>query len=331
MAYENPYVMDPKLARDPRHNRTQEQAAMGRAAQGLGAQQNALGMYEQAALGQGPSVAELQMRQGGDQAIANAAAIAAQGRSGNLGSMQRQAGQAGAALGIQTNQAAAQLRAGEQQAALAGYAGLGTQMQQAGAQEQLTYAGFGNQQQLAAQQLGTQYDLGRRELAMQQQQNNRQFGMGLGQLIAGGAAGAGQTAAMFMSDERLKTGIAPGGGEASEALAALGGGATFNYVPGAGPPGRRIGPMAQDMERTPAGASAVIDTPAGKAIDRDQALGLALAGASEQELRLRRIESALGTRPTDPTVGGPIQGVPIVTAGSSFKPQTMGAALGRVA
>src|SRR5690606_36067945 len=170
MAYENPYVMDPSLARDPRHNRTMETGAADRAAAGLGAQQDALGMYRQAALGQGPSVAELQMRQGGDQAIANAQTIAAQGRSGNLGASMRQGGQAGAAIGMQTNQQAAQLRAQEQQAGMQGYAGLGTQLQNQALQEQLAYGGFGNQQQLQAQQLGTQYDLARRDLELQRKQ-----------------------------------------------------------------------------------------------------------------------------------------------------------------
>jgi len=45
---------------------------------------------------------------------------------------------------------------------------------------------------------------------------------------------------------------------------------------GAGP-GRYVGPMAQDLEKTPAGASAVVDTPRGKAVDTGR---LALVNSS---------------------------------------------------
>lgn len=43
------------------------------------------------------------------------------------------------------------------------------------------------------------------------------------------------------------------------------------------PAGERLGLMAQDLERTDLGRRAVVETPQGKAIDRDNALGLSLA------------------------------------------------------
>lgn len=328
--YENPYVMDPALAKDTRHLRQSEHQARALAGQGLGAQQDALGMYRDAAMGNGPSVAEAQMLVGADQSIANQTAMAAMGRSGNLGSIQRQAGQSAVATNLATNQQLGALRAQEQQAAMAGYAGMGTQMQNQALQEQLAYAGLGAEAQLQAQQLGTQYDLERRQQKIQQQANNRQFGLGVSQQVLG-AVGTGLGAAGIVSDRLLKTNVRPSGGAASETFAALDPSA-FEYVEGAGPPGDRVGVMAQDLARTPAGAAVVVPTEDGLAVDTGQLEALNAAGLAEHEQRMRRLEEMLAMQsPTQPTVGGPVQGVPIsqpqMLAGSSFKPMATAGAL----
>src|SRR5688572_4655083 len=161
---------------------TQAMAGSGGAAlaNARGAQGQALGMYQDMAAGNGPSVAQLQMQQGQDQAIANQMAMQAQGRGGNLGANMRAASQAGVGMQMQGNQQAAQLRAQEQQAAMAGAAGLSTEMAGQGLQQQLGAQGMLGDaygQQLAAQ---TQWGLGQRELDLKQRQGNRQFGMDLG-------------------------------------------------------------------------------------------------------------------------------------------------------
>ena len=53
----------------------------------------------------------------------------------------------------------------------------------------------------------------------------------------------------------------------------------------------RPGVMAQDLERSPAGADVVFDADGGtKGIDRDRALGFTLAAAAGLDKRLRRVE-----------------------------------------
>lgn len=133
-------------------------------------------MYRDAAMGNGPSVAEQQMKAGADQAVANQMAMQAQGRGGNLGANMRAAGQAGVGMQMQNNQQAAQLRAAEQQAAMQGFAGLGSTMADQGLQQQLAGQGFAGDiygQQLASE---TQWGLGQRELDLKQREGNRAFG-----------------------------------------------------------------------------------------------------------------------------------------------------------
>jgi hypothetical protein len=62
----------------------------------------------------------------------------------------------------------------------------------------------------------------------------------------------------------------------------------------------RAGIIAQDLERSPAFAPAVVDTPAGKAVERDRALSVALAELGGLDKRLRQIE-----RPEYPTTRQP--------------------------
>ncbi len=132
-----------------------------------GAQYDALGMYRDQAMGNGPSVAQAQLQSTGDRDMARQMQMQATGRGGNLQATQRAATTAGAAQAQQTRDSLAALRAQEQQQAMAGYAGLGSQMAGQSLQQQAMY-----EQQLgaanAAQLQGSiQYDLGRREIAAQ--------------------------------------------------------------------------------------------------------------------------------------------------------------------
>ena len=95
-----------------------------------------------------------------------------------------------------------------------------------------------------------------------------------------------------MSDERQKTSVAPAEKQVSEMLDKL---SPFAYrykdesLPGTAP-GQRFGIMAQDLERSAAGKSAVRETEHGKMIDVGQGLGVALAALSTLHRRLKAVE-----------------------------------------
>lgn len=73
-----------------------------------------------------------------------------------------------------------------------------------------------------------------------------------------------------------------------EMMRSLDGGYAYNYRDGSGedPTKRRYGVMAQDLERTPMGASLVEDTPRGKVIDTRQATGSLLASVSDLQKQI---------------------------------------------
>lgn len=135
------------MSKDPRANiqnqgiRTIQgmQRAQGDYEGALGSQQDALGLYRDAAMGQGPSAAGSMLQQGSEQAMANAQALASQGRNGNLQASNQAAVTAGLAASNQASHAAAQQAAMEQQAAMQGYAGLGSTMAGQAMQQQNMY------------------------------------------------------------------------------------------------------------------------------------------------------------------------------------------------
>jgi len=95
------------------------------------------------------------------------------------------------------------------------------------------------------------------------------------------------------SDERVKTDVGRGDVAASEAMAELKP-STYQYAsPEYGPGGQKIGIMAQDLEKTPAGSQLVQNTPAGKQVDVAGGMSLALASGADQEKRIRELEAAL--------------------------------------
>lgn len=95
-----------------------------------------------------------------------------------------------------------------------------------------------------------------------------------------------------MSDARQKKDIAPSPGEATKMLEALHP-KSYEYrdtsVPGTAP-GKRYGILAQDLEKSPMGASLVRDTPHGKMVDVGQATGAMLAALTELNRRLAKVE-----------------------------------------
>lgn len=100
---------------------------------------------------------------------------------------------------------------------------------------------------------------------------------------------------MFHSDERVKDAVRSAPPAEQDATARSIKGITYNYDDAAqrdlgAPSDRRVGTTAQDLESTKLGAMAVHDTPEGKMVDRDQALGLALALVGRMGERIDALE-----------------------------------------
>lgn len=73
----------------------------------------------------------------------------------------------------------------------------------------------------------------------------------------------------------------------------------FNYKPGVAgerPDERRYGVMAQDVEKTPMGASMVEETPQGKALNIKHGFGVTLASLANINERMRALETGRGGR-----------------------------------
>src|SRR5688572_32133334 len=111
--------------------------------------------------------------------------------------------------------------------------------------------------------------------------------------MVGGALGA------IGSDVRGKDNVQASGLTATEVVGGLRP-ITYEYKPGFGEPGQRVGIPAQDLERTPAGASIVMNTPHGKMLDAGQLAALAVAKGAEdvpldqeRDQRLARLEQLL--------------------------------------
>jgi hypothetical protein len=257
----------------------------------MGAQNDAMGMYKNMAEGNGPSVAEAQQQQGLTQAIAAQQAAAAQAGGGNLQGQMRQGGAVGSAMQMEGINSAAQLRAQEQQAAMAGYAGMGNQMAGQGMEQMMGYEQLGQN----AKQAQMQSELDHRALQLQAQKQRfernfgwTQWGVNKGQEIVESIAQM-----IGASDERSKDNIEPSNMSASYAVGTLEP-KKFEYKEGYGPHGQKIGFSAQDIANSPLGSQLVREVPGQKGllgIDMGNAAMVGLAASAEQEQRLRRLEA----------------------------------------
>lgn len=163
-------------------------------------------------------------------------------------------------------------------------------------------------QQLAGQRAANmQYELARTGNLLNADAQSAQLVSGRGNALIGGIASLG-SAAMALSDERSKRDIEELDAEnrqLRQLLEALGDdaaatvrgapGHTYRYedpdAPGAAP-GLHAGPMAQDLERTPLGASLVREAPDGtKMVDTGRAGLTALAAASAQQRELDQVRA----------------------------------------
>ena len=119
---------------------------------------------------------------------------------------------------------------------------------------------------------------------------------------------------MMASDRTMKTNIQPGDDDAQKFLDALkphtyrykstgDDGAMFKHLVDRRP-GKRFGIMAQDLEKSPMGAKAVINTPAGKAISIPELATQNAAASGQINDRLKRVEDAVSGSPMIQALSG---------------------------
>jgi hypothetical protein len=92
------------------------------------------------------------------------------------------------------------------------------------------------------------------------------------------------------SDENLKTDIADGGDDIDAMLDGLVA-KTYRYKDEKHGVGARSGIMAQDLQRSRAGAAVVVPAPDGLALDPNKAISAMLASAARLNQRMRKLES----------------------------------------
>lgn len=342
----------------------EERVAALQARQGQGALATAL---QRQAAGQGPSLAGVQLRQGLQQAQAQAAQQAAAGRGVNRALAARGALNAQATLAAQAQQAGAQARVAEQ---LGAQSALANVLQAQRAQD-LTARGFSTQEQqmlmdsrMRAQEINAGIEQGNaadrrgvvnsvlggianlsdmdaktdiqplntaqqeadEQLRRQQEELERQRmfraqmetqqaaerggkGSGIGSIIGGilsdreskekiSALSAALEAAGAATERGIRDPQTPQGSR--EALGPVEP-FTFRYKPEfAAAQGTdtapRPGVMAQDLERSPVLRSAVVQTPLGKALDRDRLLQADTALLAGLDKRLRKLEGGKAAR-----------------------------------
>jgi hypothetical protein len=294
-------------------------ASMAQSDQARAQQMQGLGYLQNMAEGNGPSAAQAQMAQGLAQAREQQASIAANARGGgaNLAAAQAAGANAAGNLSLQGIQATGALRAQEQANAMSQYgqqaAGLrssdfgaaqlaGQQQQMAAGQQQFgaTQASQYEQymQQIRSQQQGYQQSMEQqnlsREAAMngwslsQQQVDNAQTNSWIG-----AAAGIGSAALMAAaSDENAKKNVSDAGADLDDTMSKLKP-VNFEYKEGLGlDAGSQTGIMAQDLQKSKAGAGLVFKGPDGiLRVKGPQAATLALAGLSRLNDRLRKLEA----------------------------------------
>jgi len=252
--------------------------------------------------------------------LANAAQ-ANQGAQFNAGN-QLTAATTNATLGQQVNLANAAAQTGVSQTNAAAQTGVNTQNAQLAQQVALANAASTNQTNQTNATLGTQSNLANATNEVQTNAQNltatnnlaQNALTGSGQAIQGavGAASAQAEAqkaanqqdaaklgalstigAALLSDRRAKTDITPGTLDVAAFLKDL---KAYNFrykdpdAPGAAA-GERTGIMVQNLERNRLGRSLVRETPAGKAIDVNQATGAALAALAELNKRVEKVEA----------------------------------------
>ena len=227
-----------------------------------------------AALGQGPSLAETQLKAAQDRTLAQQLAATQAARGGSAAANQRALMKAQSDAGRNLAQSAAQERLAERQRF----------MQASQMQGQQTRKDLGTALDLA---LTPKRELQQPELARAGAQDTKdrdksaQQTQMLGSLIAAGA--------MMFSDEDLKKNKKAAGKDMTNFLDALDA-KSFEYKDSKHGEGKNYGIMAQALEKSDVGKTLVKDTPEGKAVDVVKSFGAVLASQAELNKRLKKLE-----------------------------------------
>ncbi len=274
------------------------------------AQQGVLDMLSKQAQGQGPSIAGMQLQHAQEAALAaQQAQLASQRGQYNPGAVRSQM-QAAANLNAQIANQAAQARLQEQQNAIGQLGNIRGQEQSAAAQQ----ATLDAQRQAAlfnaaeARNLGTagmQFQVNQMPYQAaiaqnaadanqyaQNRQTNQDIFNGLSSVLGGSASAIkGTNSATTTSDERAKKDIKPMDDKMAEFLDTLHAMQYKYKEPEKHGAGKRIGVMAQDVEKSDAGSEMVHDDEEGtKQIDARNNIGTLLAAMGSIHQRLKKLE-----------------------------------------
>lgn len=251
----------------------QKQVAASRAAsQGL------ISDLQAQSRGQGPSLADAQLRQAGNRNLAQQLASAASMRGGNPAALQRalvmQQGQQGRELAEQS--ATAKLQ--ERQMAQQGLQGLVLGQQQQDLSQVMDPA-----------RLKADMEMARFNADVAKTNANKEL---QGKMWGSVLSTAGQVGAAAASDKNGKKDIKSGSKDVKSFLDALSA-KSYEYKDTSKPgtaEGPRVGIMAQDLEKSKMGKTLVKDTPNGKMVDTVQGYGAILAAQAELNQRLKALE-----------------------------------------
>ena len=279
------------------------------------------------AAGQGPSLANAQLRQATDRNISQSMALQNSARGGNPAMAARNIGNQAANLNQQA----------------AGQSAINRMQEQATAREQLASvlgagraadiglatsdAGFAQQSGLANQDAGLRQtamndDMSRyyntagmtieqqqiaNNILLEQLRGNQSLGVaGIkagvdagnaaneANLLTGGLAAGGSVAAAALSDKRAKKNISGVSDDSMDEFLDALEGRNFSYKDSRNGEGRRVGIMAQDIEGTDIGSTFVRETPEGKKLDMAGGFGAVLAALGELNQRLDEIDGTSG-------------------------------------
>jgi len=301
---------------------------------GAGARQeqaNALGLYRDAAAGRGPSAAASQFQQNLDASNRQQMSMAASARGGGLAraAAQRQAMANAGDMTLQAGAQSAQLRAQEQQAAMQGYAGLGSQMrgqdyQAMGQQAQMAQAQAGlglqsralndsheqfyrgqemqvgaatTQQNTLREQDRQRGNQGAAALNFGIHDKDKQAGLQATGLVANLATGGITGAMQARSDERAKTDIRDAGEDVDAFLDGLRPSKYRYKAPARDGDGEHVSVMAQELEKSAIGKRLVSEDKHGKLVDYGKGLPAVVASLARINQRLRDVEAKKDEKP----------------------------------
>jgi len=304
------------------------EGAGGRYLDSRGNMQKGLGFYEELMNDPSKSVAQQQLRSGMEANLANQIRAQSAARGGNMAGAQQLASGQAAGLGAEMNQQAAQLRAQEYAGAVQGYSGLAGQMAGLDLQQQtsmgqlgLGYGQLGTDWELGIREQMEQEKENRWQRGMglfdkvagakegllaaigksdvRVKQNITPYGANRGveedPLVAYERDRMPASTLTAEEEDRIDSTWIPASTlTAAEAAMGLGKVPTYEYEyrPGYGlPPGRRMGIMAQDLQKQPGLSGLVVQTPQGLGTDTAGMASTAVAASADQERRIQDLEN----------------------------------------